>query len=310
MPQDKINAFMTLYTTLVTFAKLAAPMIPFMTDDIYRNLVCSIDKSAPISVHLCDYPVCNEAWIDTELESNMDKVLATVVLGRACRNSANVKNRQPISLMYVKADFMLHDFYSDIIRDELNVKKVEFTSDVSKFTSYTFKPQLRTVGPKYGKYLGQIRTKLSTLDGNSAMNELNTTGILRLDLGDTTAELTADDLLIDSANMPGYEAVSDRGITVVLDTNLTPELIEEGFVREVVSKIQTMRKDSGFDVMDNINVYVSGNERIAAIVRRNAESIIGDVLGIDIFYDRDGAQYKDWNLNGEDVKLAVEKITK
>ena len=266
MTQDKINAYMTLYTTLVQFAKITAPMIPFMADDIYRNLVCSIDKTAPESVHLCDFPVANDEWIDTELEESMEDVLDIVVLGRSCRNSANIKNRQPIGTMFVKSKSELSDFYKEIIEDELNVKKVEFKDDLKSFTSYTFKPQLRTLGPKYGKFIGEIRNALAEVDGNEAMDELNTNGVLKLQLSTIEAELLKEDLLIETAQVEGFESASDNGITVVLDTNLTPELIEEGFVREIISKIQTMRKDSGYEVMDHVVLFQSGNDKIKAVI--------------------------------------------
>ena len=245
MTQDKINAYMTLYTALVTLCKAAAPMIPFMTEDIYQNLVRSIDKTAPESIHLCDFPAVNEAWIDKELEENMEDLLEIVVMGRACRNTANIKNRQPIGKMFVKASFTLSDFYTDIIKDELNVKEMAFTDDVREFTSYSFKPQLRTVGPKYGKHLNAIKTALAELDGNKAMDELKATGELKLDIAGEEIVLLESDLLIDTAQMEGYVSESDNDITVVLDTNLTPELIEEGYVREIISKVQTMRKEAG-----------------------------------------------------------------
>lgn len=308
MPQDKINAYMTLYTTLVTFCKLAAPMIPFMTEDIYRNLVCSIDKNAPESVHLCDYPTVNEAMIDRELEARMGEVLDVVVLGRACRNAASIKNRQPIAAMYVKAALALPDYFTEIIADELNVKEVRYTDDVSAFTSYSFKPQMRTVGPKYGKHLGKIRELLPKLDGNAAMAELNATGMIRLDLGDITAELSRDDLLIDSAQMPGFEALSDKGITVVLDTNLTPELIEEGNVREIISKIQTMRKDAGFEVLDHIRVYAAGNDALRAVMERNADDIKSKTLCDAFLFDKTCASSKEWGIGDEKLTLGVEKI--
>ncbi|MBQ9511283.1 MAG: isoleucine--tRNA ligase [Clostridia bacterium] len=310
MEQDKINAYMTLYTALVTLVKLSAPMVPFISEEIYRNLVCSCDDAAPISVHLCDFPSCDESLIDRDLEEKMEDVLDIVVLGRACRNNAVIKNRQPIAQMFVKADFELPKFFSDIVADELNVKDVKFTKDVREFTTYTFKPQLRTVGPKYGKYLGKIRTMLSELDGNAAMDELNSTGMLKLDLGDMTAELTKDDLLTESAQKEGFASASDHGITVVLDTNLTPELIEEGFVREIVSKIQTMRKDSGFEVMDRINVYFGSNETVKKVAEANKDEICSNVLANELFFDADKDGAKDWNLNGEDVKIAVEKVAK
>ena len=307
MEQDKINAYMTLYTALVTLAKLSAPMVPFISEEIYRNLVCSCDKNAPISVHLCDFPVCDETLIDRDLEEKMEDVLDIVVLGRACRNNAVIKNRQPIAQMFVKADFELPAFYANIVADELNVKAVKFTKDVRDFTTYTFKPQLRTVGPKYGKYLGKIRALLSELDGNAAMDELNSTGALKLDLGDMTAELTKDDLLTESAQKEGFASASDHGITVVLDTNLTPALIEEGFVREIVSKIQTMRKDSGFEVMDRIKVYFGSNETIKEVALKNVEEICTSVLADELVFDAETATSKAWNLNGEDVTIAVEK---
>ena len=308
MEQDKINAYMTLYTALVTVSKVAAPMIPFMTDEIYRNLVCSVDKTAPISVHLCDFPIANESYIDSKLEERMEDVLDIVVLGRACRNTAQIKNRQPIAKMYIKADYTLPEYFTDIIADELNVKSVEFANDVSAFTTYSFKPQLRTVGPKYGKYLGKIRELLSSVDGNAAMAELKANGVLVLDLGDAKAELTEEDLLIESAQKPGFASNSDHGITVVLDTNLTPELIEEGYMRELVSKIQTMRKESGFEVMDNIRVYISGSEIIKDIVRKNFDEIKGEVLAKDVVFDTEFATSKNWDLNGQQVKLGVEKL--
>lgn len=308
MEQDKINAYMTLYTALVTVSKVAAPMIPFMTDEIYRNLVCSVDKTAPISVHLCDFPVANESYIDSKLEERMEDVLDIVVLGRACRNTAQIKNRQPIAKMYIKADYTLPEYFTDIIADELNVKSVEFANDVSAFTTYSFKPQLRTVGPKYGKYLSKIRELLSSVDGNAAMAELKANGVLVLDLGDAKAELTEEDLLIESAQKPGFASNSDHGVTVVLDTNLTPELIEEGYMRELVSKIQTMRKESGFEVMDNIRVYISGSEIIKDIVRKNFDEIKGEVLAKDVVFDTEFATSKNWDLNGQQVKLGVEKL--
>ena len=308
MEQDKINAYMTLYTTLVTLCKTAAPMIPFMTESIYRNLVCSIDKNAPESVHLCDFPVANEAWIDKELEDNMEDVLNAVVIGRACRNATNIKNRQPIGKMFIKADWKLDDFFTDIIADELNVKSVEYKDDVRDFTSYTFKPQLKTLGPKYGKILGAIRTALTELEGNKAMDELNTQGFITLDINGEQIKLEKSDLLIEMTQMEGYVANSDKGITIVMDTNLTPELIEEGFVREIVSKIQTMRKDAGYEVMDRINVYVSGNQKIAELMDKNSAQIKEVVLADSIVNSDAKGFVKDWNINGEDVTIGVEKI--
>ena len=307
MEQDKINAYMTLYTALVTVAKAAAPMIPFMTEDIYQNLVRSIDKTAPESIHLCDFPAVNEAWIDKELEENMEDLLEIVVMGRACRNTANIKNRQPIGKMFVKAPEKLDEFYVDIIADELNVKEVEFTDDVSHYTTYKFKPQLRTVGPKYGKYLGQIKAVLAELDGHKAMEELNSTGSLKLDSISDEVVLSKEDLLIEMTQMEGYVTQSDNNITVVLDTNLTPELIEEGFVREIISKIQTMRKDAGFEVMDHIAVTYEADEKLSNVFEKFGDEIKTEVLAVSIKSGELKGYEKDWKINGEAVKLAVEK---
>ena len=307
MEQDKINAYMTLYTALVTISKVAAPMIPFMTEDIYQNLVRSIDKDAPESVHLCDFPTANKEWIDKELEDNMEHLLDIVVMGRACRNTANIKNRQPIAKMYVKADYELSEFYVTIIEDELNVKSVEFTDNIENFISYTFKPQLKTVGPKYGKLLGGIRQALSTLDGNKAMAELRSSGELKLDINGNEVVLSEGDLLIDTAQMEGFVTESDNNLAVVLDTNLTPELIEEGFVREIISKIQTMRKEAGFEVMDKINVYVKDNKVIEDIMKAHAEEIQSEVLAEEILPDTTQGYEKEWNINSQKVTLAVEK---
>ena len=307
MEQDKINAYMTLYTALVTICKAAAPMIPFMTEEIYRNIVVNVDKNAPESIHFCDFPEVNEEWIDTKLEEDMDHVLQIVVQGRACRNTANIKNRQPIGKMYVKAAFELSDFYKDIIADELNVKEVVFTDDVSAFTSYSFKPQLRTVGPKYGKKLNAIRQYLGSVDGNAAMNELKTTGKLTFDADGDQVELLEEDLLIDAAQMPGYVSDTEYETTVVLDTNLTPELVEEGFVREIISKIQTMRKEAGFEVMDHIRVYFAQNDKIKALVDSNNAEIKDEVLANEICFDTIKGYNKEWNINGENVVIGVEK---
>ena len=309
MEQDKINAYMTLYTALVTVAKAAAPMIPFMTEDIYQNLVRSIDKDAPESIHLCDFPESNDAWIDTELEENMEDLLKVVVMGRACRNAANIKNRQPIGKMFVKAPFQLSDFYKEIIEDELNVKKMSFTDDVRDFTSYSFKPQLKTVGPKYGKHLNSIRTALSSIDGNAAMDELKAGGELELDIDGQEIVLLESDLLIDTAQMEGYVSESDNDITVVLDTNLTPELIEEGFVREIISKVQTMRKEAGFEVMDKIRISLIGNQVIEGIFRAHEADIKAEVLAEDVNYNEVSGYTKDWKINSESVTLGVEKIS-
>ena len=309
MEQDKINAYMTLYTALVTVAKAAAPMIPFMTEDIYQNLVRSIDKDAPESVHLCSFPEVNASWIDRELEERMDEVLKIVVFGRAARNTANIKNRQPIGRMFVKAEGALPEFYQEIIEDELNVKSVRFTEDVREFTSYSFKPQLRTVGRKYGKYVNAIKEALAALDGNQAMDTLNETGVLKLELEGVTAELTAEDLLIDTAQVEGFISEGDNYVTVVLDTNLTPELIEEGFVREIISKIQTMRKEAGFEVMNHINVFQDENDTIAEILKKHAETIKKEVLADHILLGTVSGYAKEWNINGEKVMMGVEKTT-
>ncbi len=306
MEQDKINAYMTLYTALVTIAKAAAPMIPFMAEDIYRNLVCSIDASALESVHLCDFPTVNEAWIDTKLEEDMEHVLKAVVMGRACRNTANIKNRQPIGNMFIKAPFALGEFYQEIMRDELNVKAVTFTDDVREFTSYTFKPQLRTVGPKYGKQLGGIQKTLAAIDGNAAMDELKANGFIAFDVDGVEVKLAEEDLLIDITKKEGYVTEADNTVTVVLDTNLTEELLEEGFVYEVISKIQTMRKDSDFEVMDHITVYISGNAKVAEVVQKN-EKAIGDKVLADSFVYAQGGIAKEWNVNGETVTIGVER---
>ena len=307
MEQDKINAYMTLYTALVTVCKVAAPMIPFMTEEIYQNLVCSIDKSAPESIHLCDYPVANESWIDSELEKNMDEVLKIVVMGRACRNTANIKNRQPIGNMFVKAPFELSEYFTEIIEDELNVKKVTFTEDVSAYTSYTFKPQLRTVGPKFGKYLGQIQKALAELDGNKAMAELKSTGALKLDSISDEVVLYEEDLLITMTQQEGYMTEGDNEVTVVLDTNLTPELLEEGMVRELISKIQTMRKEAGFEVMDKITVSYKADQKVKDIFAKYGEEIAKEVLAESVVADTVSGYQKEWNINGETVVLGVEK---
>ncbi len=308
MEQDKINAYMTLYTALVTVVKAAAPMIPFMADDIYRNLVCEIDKNAPVSVHLCDFPVADEKLVDKELEKNMDAVLKTVVMGRAARNASNIKNRQPISKMFVKAGFELSDFYKEIIEDELNVKDVIFTDDVREFTSYTFKPQLRTVGPKYGKQLGGIQKYLASVDGNLAMDDLKAKGAISFDVDGVTVSLAEEDLLIAITQKEGYVTEADNAVTVVLDTNLTEELIEEGFMYEVISKIQTMRKDSGFEVMDRIKVVVSGSDKVSKVVLKNKEAIATKVLATEISDNGTLSNMKEWNVNGENVTIGVERV--
>ena len=308
MEQDKINAYMTLYTALVEFCKAAAPMIPFMTEDIYQNLVRSIDKEAPESIHLCDYPEVKTEWIDEALEENMAHLLEIVVMGRACRNAAGLKNRQPLARMLVKSSWQLSDFYQTIIEDELNIKKVEFTDDIGGYISYSFKPQLKTVGPKFGKLVGGIRAALSELDGNAAMAELRSTGTLKLDINGTEVALAEEDLLIETLQKEGYVTESDQSISVVLDGNLTPELIEEGFVRELISKIQTMRKEAGFEVMDKIRVYARDNRKIEEILTAHSQEIRSEVLAEEIILDETRGYEKEWNINSEKVTMAVEKL--
>ena len=308
MEQDKINAYMTLYTALVTVAKAAAPMIPFMTEDIYQNLVRSIDKDAIESIHLCEFPAVNEAWIDKKLEADMKELLEIVVLGRACRNTANIKNRQPIGTMFVKAEEKMDKFYTDIIADELNVKEVKFADDVESFISYSFKPQLRTVGPKYGKLLGGIRQALTDIDGSKAMADLKANGVLVLDIDGNKVELTEEDLLIETAQTEGYVTESDGDTSVVLDTNLTEELLEEGFVREIISKVQTMRKEAGFEVMDKIRIFVKDNDKIMNLMSSHAEEIKAEVLAQDIALGEMDGYTKEWSINKEQVTLGVSKI--
>ncbi len=308
LSQDKINAYMTLYTALVTVAKAAAPMIPFMADDIYRNLVCSVDKNAPISVHLCSFPEVNEAQIDTQLEDTMEELLKIVVLGRAARNGSNIKNRQPVAKMYVKAPAKLDEFFTEIVRDELNLKEVIFCDDVSDFMTFSFKPQLKTLGPKYGKQIGEIRNALASIDGSAAKKELDETGFVTLTLSTGDIKLEKDDLLIEIIQKDGFFTVSEQDTTVALDTCLTPELIEEGFVREVISKVQQMRKEADFNVMDHITVYCSGNEKIEGIIKRNEAAIGHDVLCDSFKFGEVNGFSKSWDINGEKVELGVEKI--
>ena len=308
MEQDKINAYMTLYTALVTIAKTAAPLIPFMTEDIYQNLVRSIDQAAPESIHLCDFPTVKEEWIDTELEKGMEEVLKVVVLGRACRNTANIKNRQPVGTMYVKAPEKMDAYFTDIVADELNVKKVAFTDDVESFVSYSFKPQLRTVGPKYGKLLGGIRKALAEIDGSAAMQQLKAQGILTLDIDGNKVELAEEDLLIETAQTEGFVTETDGDTAVVLDTNLTPELLEEGFVREIISKVQTMRKEAGLEVMDKIRLYAKDNETVQNILDAHREEIMSEVLAEEIILGEADGYVKEWNINKEKVTLAVAKV--
>ena len=299
---------MTLYTALVTICEVAAPMVPFLTESIYQNLVRNIDKDAPISIHLCDYPEVQEEFIDTELEENMDEVLKCVVFGRAARNTSNIKNRQPIANMFIKSEKTLPEFFIDIIKDELNIKNVEWKDDVSEFSTYTFKPQLRTVGPKYGKFLGGIKEYLANVDGNKAMQTLKSEGVLKFTVNDTEIALAEEDLLIDVAKSDDYVTEGDNYVTVVLDTRLTPELIEEGYVREIISKIQSMRKEADFNVTDRIKVYAEGNDKIAGILAANAEVIKTAVLADELISGSAAGFIKDWNINGEDVKMGVAKV--
>lgn len=307
MPQDKINAYKTLHTVLVTLAKISAPFIPFMAEQVYQNLVRSVDASAPLSVHFCDFPVCDEAMIDKTLEKHMNEVLDIVVLGRSCRNESNIKNRQPIGTMYVGATEVLPEEFISIVAEELNVKHVEFTTEAADFISYSFKPQMRTLGPKYGKMLNAIRTALTELDGTAAMAELNETGVLKLTIEGQEIELTKDDLLISTAQKEGYVAATDNGYTVVIDTNLTEELLEEGFVREIISKVQTMRKEADFEVQDHILVSYTGNDKVAAIMAKNADYIASEVLANSVTEGTLDGYTKDWKINGEEVTFTVKK---
>ena len=308
LPEDKIAAYMTLYTALVTTAKAAAPMIPFMTESIYQNLVRSVDKSAPESIHLCAFPTVDEKAIDKELEDKMDKVLEIVVLGRAARNGSALKNRQPLATMYVKLDGELDSFYTDIIRDELNIKNVSFTDKVDDFVTYQFKPQLKTVGPKFGKQLNEIRAALTELDGTAAKKELDENGKIVLSLPSGEVTLETEDLLIEAKQKDGFYTVSDRGITVAIDTTLTKELIEEGFVRELISKIQTMRKEAGFNVTDHISVTVNGSEKVVDIALSKKADIAGDTLADGIAVAEPKGYTKEWDINGEKVTIGVEKV--
>ena len=308
MEQDKINAYMTLYTALTEICKAAAPMVPFITEEIYQNIVRSVDDNAPESIHLCDFPAVHEEWIDAELEKNMDAVLKSVVMGRAARNNANIKNRQPIGRMFIKAEFTLPEYFVEIIEDELNVKEVIFTDDVREFTSYNFKPQLKTVGPKYGKLLGGIQKELASLDGNDAMDKLNNAGSIDFEVNGEAVSLTKDDLLIEMIQKEGYVSENDNAVTVVLDTNLTEELIEEGFVYELISKIQTMRKEADYEVMDHIRVSFNGNDKLFNIVSNNEKMIAEKVLADELTSGKDYTTSKDWNVNGETVTISMERV--
>ena len=305
---DRTAAFMTLYTALVSTAKVAAPMAPFMSEEIYRNLVCSVDESAPESVHLCLYPAYEESRVDKQLEAEMDEVLQVVTLGRAARNLSNLKNRQPLQALYTDANSGLGQLYTDIIKQELNVKDVQFLADMSQFTAYTFKPQLKLLGKKLGKRLGAVRQALQELDGSAAKKELDAAGALKLSLPDGDIELTAEELLIETAQKEGYTSVSDRGVTVVLDTALTQELIQEGFVREIISKLQTMRKEAGFNVTDHIEVYCQGSEKVRQVLEENQEAILHDVLGNACRFDVLDGYTAQQDVNGEAVTFGVKRV--
>lgn len=308
MEQDKINAYMSLYTALVTLSKLAAPLIPFMTEEIYQNLVRSVDKTAPESIHLCEYPLADESLVDKALEDSMDEVLNVVVMGRAARNAANIKNRQPIGNMYIKADKVLDELYTRIIKEELNVKNVEFKDDVESFVSYSFKPQLKTVGPKYGKLLGKIKEALTNIDGAKAMEELKNEGALKFNFDGEEVSLSKEDLLIDTVKSDDYVSEGNNKVTVVLDIRLTKELLDEGYIRELISKVQTMRKEAGFEVVDHIELYIKNNDKLADIVKANEALLMSEVLCDKISYDCSAGYEKEWNLNGEDVIVSVKKI--
>ncbi|MBQ3868340.1 MAG: class I tRNA ligase family protein, partial [Clostridia bacterium] len=320
MPQDKVNAYMTLYTVLVQLIKLCAPMLPFMTEDIYLNLVRNVYPDAPESVHLCDFPAADESMIDPDLEDKMEHVLKIVVLGRSARNDAAIKNRQPLSRMFVKSDLKLEGYFTDVIRDELNVGSVEFTDDTSAFTTYSFKPQLRTLGRKFGKNIGRVKEYLAALTGAeaaAAMRNLKETGTMDIVLDGVATPVTEEDLLIEIARMPGFDTQEDGGITVVLDITLTPELIEAGNVRELTSKVQALRKEAGFEVTDHIRLYVAGNDDVAALARRNAETICGDTLTdalltvpADAEAIEEGAYVKELDINGSVVTVGVKQIGK
>ena len=307
MEDDKIAAYMTLYTALVTTAKAAAPMVPFITESIYRNLVCSIDKNAPESVHLTDFPVCDESFIDTALEEDMALLLKVVVLGRAARNLAGIKNRQPVQNLFVKADKTLSSFFTDIVAEELNVKAVTFKDNIEEYLEYKFKPDFRKLGPKVGKAMGEVKAALQKLNGAEAKKALDDTGEVKISTPSGEFTLTKDEVEIEVAEREGYLSQQDGAVTVALETKLTEELIEEGFLREVISKLQTMRKDSGFEVTDHIKVYVSGNEKIASVLKKNEAELKRIVLGNDVIYEA-GASQKEWDINGEKVSLGVERV--
>ena len=305
MLQDKINAYLTLYTALVTVSKAAAPMIPFMTEQIYQNLVRSVDSSALESIHLCDFPTADKALIDKKLEADMQQAMQIVTLGRAARNAVSIKNRQPLQNLFIHADRDLGEGFRDIIREELNIKTVHFVSDASEFSDYRFKPQLKLLGKKYGKQINEIREALAALDGSAAKKELDSTGSLPLTISTGEIRLTEEELLIETARKEGFESLSEKGITIVLDTTLTPELIEEGFVREIISKIQSMRKDANFEVTDRIVVYQNGNDKIADLLWNNREEISGEVLADEILLGEMDGYTAEWDVNGEKTTFGV-----
>ncbi|MGI5888156.1 MAG: isoleucine--tRNA ligase [Oscillospiraceae bacterium] len=308
MEQDKINAYLVLYTALTTVAKLAAPMIPFMTEEIYQNIVRRVDKNAPESVHLCDYPVCDESLIDEDLERKMGDSLEIVTLARSCRNEANIKNRQPLAALYFSGAPELTQYYIDVIRDELNVKKAEYKEDMSEYGSWTFKPQLKVLGPRFGKRLGEIRQLLAGLDGNRAHDELESKGTLTLETSWGTEELSKDDLLVEPKKVEGFVSTVDGPFAVALDIRLTPELLEEGNVREIISKIQTMRKDADFNVMDHIRITASGSSKVLGVMDRNKDAIMHDVLGREISFEEPKGYVKEWSINGEKATFGLEVV--
>ena len=306
MEQDKVNAYLTLYTALVTTVKAAAPMVPFITESIYRNLVCSVDKNAPISVHLADFPTANEAWIDPALEDNMEVVLEVVTLGRAARNAANIKNRQPVGQMYVKAAHELPDFFVKIIEDELNIKEVIFRDDMSDFLAYHVKPNFHVLGPKVGKQMGAVKKALEASDGAAVKDALAGDGSYTLHLPDGDVTVTAEDVEVTVSQRDGYNCQSYGGVTVALSTTLTEALIEEGFVREIISKVQTMRKECGLEVTDHIALDLSGNPRLVEIARRNEAFIREITLADSLSCDAPMGTSKEWNINGEKLTISIQ----
>jgi isoleucyl-tRNA synthetase len=308
MTEDKISAYTTLYTVLVTLAKLSAPYVPFMAESMYLNLVPNFYKDAPKSVHLCDFPKMDKSMIDSDLEDGMDIVLDIVVLGRACRNTANVKNRQPLQKVFVaterKADFT--DELLQIARDELNVKELELLKDAGTFISYKLKPQLKTLGPKYGAKLGLIRNFLETCNAFEVVETVKAGKVYTVNLGGADIEFTIDDLLISSESMEGYVSSSDKGVTVVLDTTITNELLLEGIEREIISKVQTMRKEAGFEVTDRINLYAVASKNALSVLEQKGEDIKNAVLASNIILGEVKGYQKEWDIAGDKVSLGVE----